>query len=349
MRAKSRYDNCQSRQWRLLFGDPRTQSTPSRYRKAIDLIKPRFVFAQRVLITLLNTACKLTDSFSPWSSFYHSLCLLWSRSNTERRCNGQFKYFCSVFAVMGSFIFCRRLWRWNPERAEPFENEEQRPCSCWSPEVTPSTKMALIEQGDTAAPENCQRLVILGSSKVGKTSLVSRFLNNKFDDGYTPTIEDFHRKIYRIKGEAYRLDILDTSGNHPFPAMRRLSIITGRVFQYFFFNFKCLPSACCYPYFSSNHDNDFKCDKEILEKKLNSRLSNNMIFIWALQFKLHFSTSESFSVSCRSLKYSNYVNEADFALWFAKLVCIAEENTEDIIVNEEWEGFPIVISVIYRY
>lgn len=234
MRAKSRYDNCQSRQWRLLFGDPRTQSTPSRYRQAIDLIKPRFVFAQRVLITLLNTACKLTDSFSPWSSFYHSLCLLWSQSNTERRCNGQFKYFCSVFAVMGSFIFCRRLWRWNPERAEPFENEEQRPCSCWSPEVTPSTKMALIEQGDTAAPENCQRLVILGSSKVGKTSLVSRFLNNKFDDGYTPTIEDFHRKIYRIKGEAYRLDILDTSGNHPFPAMRRLSIITGRVFQYFF-------------------------------------------------------------------------------------------------------------------
>lgn len=131
---------------------------------------------------------------------------------------------------MGSFIFCRRLWRWNPERAEPFENEEQRPCSCWSPEVTTSTKMALIEQGDTAAPENCQRLVILGSSKVGKTSLVSRFLYNKFDDGYTPTIEDFHRKIYRIKGEAYRLDILDTSGNHPFPAMRRLSIITGDLF-----------------------------------------------------------------------------------------------------------------------
>jgi small GTP-binding protein len=88
--------------------------------------------------------------------------------------------------------------------------------------------MALIEQGDTAAPENCQRLVILGSSKVGKTSIVSRFLCNKFDESYTPTIEDFHRKIYRIKGEAYRLDILDTSGNHPFPAMRRLSIITGK-------------------------------------------------------------------------------------------------------------------------
>ncbi|KAL5019237.1 hypothetical protein ScPMuIL_004959 [Solemya velum] len=90
--------------------------------------------------------------------------------------------------------------------------------------------MALLEQGDAAPAENCHRLVILGSSKVGKTSIVSRFLNNKFDDKYTPTIEDFHRKIYRIKGEPYRLDILDTSGNHPFPAMRRLSFITGDLF-----------------------------------------------------------------------------------------------------------------------
>ncbi|PSN46741.1 hypothetical protein C0J52_00866, partial [Blattella germanica] len=27
------------------------------------------------------------------------------------------------------------------------------------------------------------------------------FLNNKFEDSYTPTIEDFHRKLYRIRNE----------------------------------------------------------------------------------------------------------------------------------------------------
>ena len=54
-----------------------------------------------------------------------------------------------------------------------------------------------------------------------------RFLNNKFNDSYTPTIENFYRKVYRIRGEIYQLDILDTSGNHPFPAMQRLSFITG--------------------------------------------------------------------------------------------------------------------------
>ncbi|KAK9392970.1 dexamethasone-induced Ras-related protein 1 [Crotalus adamanteus] len=78
--------------------------------------------------------------------------------------------------------------------------------------------------------KNCYRMVVLGSSKVGKTAIVSRFLSGRFEDQYTPTIEDFHRKLYSIRGEVYQLDILDTSGNHPFPAMRRLSILTGDVF-----------------------------------------------------------------------------------------------------------------------
>uniref|UniRef100_A0A8D0W282 Ras related dexamethasone induced 1 n=1 Tax=Sus scrofa TaxID=9823 RepID=A0A8D0W282_PIG len=78
--------------------------------------------------------------------------------------------------------------------------------------------------------KHCYRMVVLGSPKVGKTAIVSRFLTGRFEDAYTPTVEDFHRKFYRIRGEVYQLDILDTSGNHPFPAMRRLSILTGDVF-----------------------------------------------------------------------------------------------------------------------
>lgn len=75
--------------------------------------------------------------------------------------------------------------------------------------------------------KNSYRMVVLGASRVGKSSIVSRFLNGRFEDQYTPTIEDFHRKVYNIHGDMYQLDILDTSGNHPFPAMRRLSILTG--------------------------------------------------------------------------------------------------------------------------
>ncbi|TNM97413.1 hypothetical protein fugu_015569 [Takifugu bimaculatus] len=91
-------------------------------------------------------------------------------------------------------------------------------------------KMSPSENEFNIPAKNCHRMVILGSTKVGKTAIISRFLNERFDDQYTPTIEDFHRKLFSIRGEIYQLDILDTSGNHPFPAMRRLSILTGDIF-----------------------------------------------------------------------------------------------------------------------
>ena len=72
-------------------------------------------------------------------------------------------------------------------------------------------------------------LFLAGSAKVGKTSIVRRFLHNEFTEAYLPTIEDFHRKIYKIHNDVYQLDVLDTSGIHPFPAMRRLSFLTGEL------------------------------------------------------------------------------------------------------------------------
>ncbi|KAG6458729.1 GTP-binding protein Rhes [Manduca sexta] len=100
------------------------------------------------------------------------------------------------------------------------------------PERSPGPSAPLPQGCEDSAPpaKNCYRLVMLGSARVGKTSLVARFLGTKFEDCYTPTIEDFHRKLYRIRGEVYQLDLLDTSGNHPFPAMRRLSFLTGDLF-----------------------------------------------------------------------------------------------------------------------
>jgi small GTP-binding protein len=78
------------------------------------------------------------------------------------------------------------------------------------------------------ALKNSYRMVILGAPKVGKTSIVNWFLGKTYRDSYIPTIEDFHRKIYKIRGEIYRLDILDTSGNDPFPAMKNLNIMIGK-------------------------------------------------------------------------------------------------------------------------
>ncbi|XP_052472622.1 GTP-binding protein Rhes-like [Carassius gibelio] len=79
-------------------------------------------------------------------------------------------------------------------------------------------------------PQNCRRIVVLGAPRVGKTSILRRFLRDGFDERYEPTSEDFHRKLYQIRGETYQIDILDASGERSFPAKRRLSILTGDIF-----------------------------------------------------------------------------------------------------------------------
>ncbi|KAJ8345944.1 hypothetical protein SKAU_G00301370 [Synaphobranchus kaupii] len=82
----------------------------------------------------------------------------------------------------------------------------------------------------TAKPQNCRRIVVLGAPRTGKTSVLRRFLRDGFTDKYEPTSEDFHRKLYQIRGENYQVDILDASGERRFPAKRRLSILTGDIF-----------------------------------------------------------------------------------------------------------------------
>lgn len=76
-------------------------------------------------------------------------------------------------------------------------------------------------------PENCKRIVVLGAPRVGKTSILRRYLRDGFVEEYNPTSEDFLRKLFRIRGETYQIDILDASRERDFPAKRRLSILTG--------------------------------------------------------------------------------------------------------------------------
>ncbi|TNN70953.1 Dexamethasone-induced Ras-related protein 1 [Liparis tanakae] len=76
-------------------------------------------------------------------------------------------------------------------------------------------------------PQNCKRIVVLGAPRVGKTSILRRYLTDGFVEEYSPTSEDFLRKLFRIRGETYQIDVLDASRERDFPAKRRLSILTG--------------------------------------------------------------------------------------------------------------------------
>lgn len=72
---------------------------------------------------------------------------------------------------------------------------------------------------------NTVRLVFLGAAGVGKTALIHRFLHDRFERKYTRTVEELHVLEYDTAGSGkMRLEILDTSGSYPFPAMRELCI-----------------------------------------------------------------------------------------------------------------------------
>lgn len=74
------------------------------------------------------------------------------------------------------------------------------------------------------------RIVFLGSGKVGKSSILHRFLKGTFSFTYKMTVEDLHPKDYNLSGTIVRVDFLDTAGDIEFPAMRRLSISTAHAF-----------------------------------------------------------------------------------------------------------------------
>lgn len=58
------------------------------------------------------------------------------------------------------------------------------------------------------------KIVVMGSAKVGKTSLITQFLYNKFSTKYKRTVEEMHQGAFSISGVNLTLDILDTSGAH---------------------------------------------------------------------------------------------------------------------------------------
>jgi small GTP-binding protein len=65
------------------------------------------------------------------------------------------------------------------------------------------------------------KIVLLGEGRVGKTSLVTRFVNDTFDDAQASTIQAmmFSKKKVTIDGECVDLAIWDTAGQERFHAL----------------------------------------------------------------------------------------------------------------------------------
>lgn len=64
------------------------------------------------------------------------------------------------------------------------------------------------------------KLVIIGEAGVGKTSLMSKFVFNTFDDQKQPTIGcDIHNKTMTVEGQKIDVRLWDTAGSERFQTM----------------------------------------------------------------------------------------------------------------------------------
>ena len=71
--------------------------------------------------------------------------------------------------------------------------------------------------------EQALKFVILGEGRVGKTSILIRYFNNKFNEGEKSTVNpSFHEKKYNYNEKIYDLKFWDTAGQEQFNAINNM-------------------------------------------------------------------------------------------------------------------------------
>lgn len=64
------------------------------------------------------------------------------------------------------------------------------------------------------------KVIFIGDQGVGKSSIMNRFIQDKFDPSYQATIGlDFHSKIVIIDKQEVRLQLYDTAGHEKFKTL----------------------------------------------------------------------------------------------------------------------------------
>ncbi len=77
-----------------------------------------------------------------------------------------------------------------------------------------------MEDLDSEMEEISLKILLVGDSSVGKTSILLRYTEDEFPDKYLSTISvDFHSKIFEFRGFKVQLQIYDTVGQEKFRSL----------------------------------------------------------------------------------------------------------------------------------
>ncbi|XP_077993302.1 GTP-binding protein Rheb-like [Glandiceps talaboti] len=61
-------------------------------------------------------------------------------------------------------------------------------------------------------PPKQRKIALMGFRSVGKSSLTIQFVEGQFVDAYDPTIENTFTKTFKIRGQEFQLQLVDTAG-----------------------------------------------------------------------------------------------------------------------------------------
>ena len=103
--------------------------------------------------------------------------------------------------------------------------------SCLGPVISKILPAKRRKIRKTKSPKTVMvKVVVLGSTGVGKTNIVRRYVHNEFLEDHQPTTEDVYDFSFKRKNESILFNIYDTAGSDQFPAMKRLAISNGEAF-----------------------------------------------------------------------------------------------------------------------
>ena len=86
----------------------------------------------------------------------------------------------------------------------------------------------LIRQG-SLENRRPRKILIVGSSQCGKSSLVRRFIHNAFTMQYLPSVDGLYNEDYSYRGYNFNVDIVDMPGSLKSNMIRGLHIQTADV------------------------------------------------------------------------------------------------------------------------
>jgi len=71
-------------------------------------------------------------------------------------------------------------------------------------------------------PDHTVRLIIVGDSGCGKTSLLLRYVDDKFSNSFISTVGiDFRQKTIQVGGSIVKVQIFDTAGQERFKTITK--------------------------------------------------------------------------------------------------------------------------------